>query len=741
MRTFLAVLSLTSALLAQNTAAPERFADARAKIVAEIENGHAPSLAVAVLEGGEVVWAEGFGLADVAGKRPATADSIYRLASISKPFTATAIMQLVERQLIDLDAPVNRYLDVKLRAYQGTADQITVRRLLNHNGGLGTHWNFFYGDEAAPSRADSIRDFGFAVYEPGTRTNYSNFAFGVLDHVVARLGKNTYRNWLVEELLDPLGMTHTDVGVRPGQETHAAVGYTRDDDGWKAVTDYGFDHDGASAVRSSANDLMRFARLQLGVGTVDGVRVLDKASALAMRERRGKGAFGIGWSTGEIRGVPALRHSGGMPGVSTQLAVFPEHESAVVVLNNCSSRGPTNRVLNAVLDVILGPEPPQMGMEPAPQRPVRMPSGRYRGLIQHPNGAIPVSLAVPDGDPLELRIGSAKEPIGGDARRVHNGVAANTEPMAFDVGHGGPQPAGLRFALDDHDDGFRGVVYATVDGVCRLPFWCELQREEPKPRGTLRVVTYNILVGFRDSSIGRFLPGCQREAKIAAFLAAQQPDIVALQEMNGFTEARLRRLAASWFHDHVALLKEDGYPVAITSSAPLSNITRLRKDLHHGMLRVTTHDTDFVVVHFRPHAGVDYKLAECEQALELYREALAAGRQAIVLGDYNSIHPTDGASFSAVARTRYEQWGYFVQDDRPAEVAMTPLLEAGAVDVFLAAGKPPAQWPLPRIDFVLASPGLADRATTCRWLCDELHLRWSDHPPVVADFAVNANRK
>lgn len=738
MRTLTAALSIALAAPAQNVEAPAKFATARAVIAAQVDGGDTPSIAIAVLEDGEVVWAEGFGLIDVARERTASADSIYRLASISKPITATAIMQLVERGLVDLDAPVNRYLDEPLRAMRGRDDDITVRRLLNHTGGLPTHWNFFYEPEQPPPRPASIRAFGFAAFDPGTVTNYSNFAFGVLDHVIARVGEKGYRGWLVEELLDPLGMGSTDVGVRPGKEEHAAVGYRKEGDEWVAIPDYGFDHDGASAVRSSARDLMRFARLQLAGGTVDGRRLLDEASVLAMRARTASAAgssFGIGWSTDAVRGEPALRHSGGMPGVSTQLVVLPESRRAVAVLSNGGSRGATSRALDAVLDAMLGSsEGPSTGSDLPPQR---WPAGTYRGQIAHPDGPLPLVLVL--GEKPTVRIGA------GDVTRC----GARFGPSGFELrcrhrmqlGRGPLDLADLAFRFEVEDGGaaVRGVVYATLDGVCRLPFWFDTALEQPKVDGTLRVISYNVLVGFRDSDVSRFLPGCQREQRISAWLAAERPDVVALQEMNGFDRWRLRRTARAWGHDHVALLEEDGYPVALTSNRPIEVVARHRDGLHHGMLHARTHGIDFVVVHLLPSPDVPRKIVECARALECYQRATGAGSPAVVLGDFNSIAPADVELFSPAALRRYEKWRYLTKDGRPAEVAMTPLLTAGAIDTLLATNSRPEPLPLPRIDFVLCSPDLAAGCIGSRWLCDPERLRLSDHPPVVADFAIVPN--
>jgi len=731
------VATLAGGLASQEVAAPEHLQAARFQVAAQVSVGKTPSLAVAVYEKGRIIWAEGFGLANTKDKVRATADTSYRLASISKPFTATAAMLLVEQGLLDLDAPANKYLQTNLRAMRGRAEQITLRRLLNHTAGLPTHWNFFYEPEPTPPREHSIRDYGFAVFEPGTTTNYSNFAFGVLDHIVGRVSKKGYRDFLHEELLQPLGMRHTDVGMPKAEHHQPAVGYTKKNGAWQPVTDYGFDHDGASAIWSSANDLMRFALLQLNEGKIDGKQILSPENVLTMRTQTAVAAgssFGIGWSVKDRRGDLSLRHSGGMPGVSTQLVISPGRQLAVCVLSNSGNRGATNGALKAILDATRPPPPPLVRAPSVPPSvPPPLPKGEWRGVLTHPDGPMPVHMRSSEQDGWQVAVQG-----GTFGKATAYTLDDDRVQIRYDakipVGHRGIKSNRLTFELQPTATGYAGVVYADATSVCRLPHWCELHRAEPKPDNTHRVISYNILVGFRDSSVGRFLPGCRREQKISAWLASQQPDVVALQEMNGYTAARLKTLAAGWGHAHVALLKENGYPVALTSRSPITDVQRLRKNLHHGMLRLTTGGIDYVVVHFRPHPGIDYKTAEARTALECYQQALAAGRQAIVLGDFNSIHPVDARRFSTAARTRYEKWRYLIADDLPAEIAMQPLLDAGAVDVFDAHGDVPKELPLPRIDFLLASPELAATAQTSRWLCEPEFLRWSDHPPVVADF-------
>src|SRR2546427_8602320 len=116
----------------------------RARLVEQI----IPSLAVAVARDGEILWEEGFGWADREHRVPATEHTMYSLASISKPITATGLMVLKEQGKLDLDRPINDYLGAaKLNAWIGDAADATVRRVANHTSGLPLHWHFFYEDE------------------------------------------------------------------------------------------------------------------------------------------------------------------------------------------------------------------------------------------------------------------------------------------------------------------------------------------------------------------------------------------------------------------------------------------------------------------------------------------------------------------------------------------------------------------------------------------------------------------
>jgi CubicO group peptidase (beta-lactamase class C family) len=130
-----------------------RFQALREFVMNDIATGKVPSVSIAVAHNGEVVWAEAFGWADKENGIRAAPNTMYRLASISKPITATAVMRLVDAGLVDLDAPLEEYLGgITLRYYAGTPEAVTVRRVMQHRAGLPAHDQTFYLDEEPERR-------------------------------------------------------------------------------------------------------------------------------------------------------------------------------------------------------------------------------------------------------------------------------------------------------------------------------------------------------------------------------------------------------------------------------------------------------------------------------------------------------------------------------------------------------------------------------------------------------------
>ncbi len=191
------------------------------------------SLALAVARNGKILWEAAFGWADVERRIPATPDTMFSVASTTKPFTATALMILAERGRIDLDRPVNDYLpaDSQLRVWVGDPSEVTVRRLFTHTAGLPGHLHFFNAEERhlKPSFKESIRRYGNIITLPGERFRYSNFGYGIMDYLVEQLSGMEFGAFLSREIFDPLGMTKCSLDIAPGLEPYAAGRY--DDNG------------------------------------------------------------------------------------------------------------------------------------------------------------------------------------------------------------------------------------------------------------------------------------------------------------------------------------------------------------------------------------------------------------------------------------------------------------------------------------------------------------------------------
>ncbi len=328
-----------------------------------------PSMAVAVAIGGEVVWEEGFGWADRGRRIAATEHTMYSLASISKPITATGLMVLVERGLVDLDAPANDYLGpAKIDGRAWDAARATVRRVASHTAGLPLHYQFFYEDEPyrRPHMDETIRRYANLVTAPDERWNYSNLGYGILDYIIERVSGQSYPDFMRDEVFQPLGLTRTSVGIGPGLEEFTATRYATDQ---SPIPFYDFDHPGGSAVFSSAHDLVRFGMFHLGPDLDHQRRIISGASIEAMRqpirESAPTDAYGIGWVMRELPGGLRLqRHGGGMGGVRTELAIAPEENAAVVVLSN-SATPVTGYISNLIWhtlfpDAVPRPPPPEL---------------------------------------------------------------------------------------------------------------------------------------------------------------------------------------------------------------------------------------------------------------------------------------------------------------------------------------------------------------------------------------------
>jgi CubicO group peptidase (beta-lactamase class C family) len=412
-------------LLAQLLAAPivtgpsassaaDGFDGVRSVIQRQMTERQVPSVAVAVARDGRIVWEEGFGWADRANRVAATPHTLYSLASISKPVTATGLMILKERGLLDLDRPINDYLgDAKVNVRIGDPAAVTVRRVANHTAGLPLHYQFFYVDEPyrAPSRDETIRRYANTVTAPGERYFYSNLGYGILDYVIARVSGKSYPDFMRTEVFGPLGLTHMSVDVEPALQQQQAVRYGTDG---LPIPFYGFDHPGGSAIYASAHDLVRFAMFHLKAHLPDQKPIISDAGIDDMQKAtadagNGQG-YGIGWSTTEYQGGRrSVSHTGGMGGVSTSLRLFPSDKIAIVVLTNAGSHPVAGTVMNEIEKTLLPnlarkpPAPAAPGSEFEPPEEL---IGTWTGQVHRVGTPLDLTLEIKrDGD-VHARLGT-----------------------------------------------------------------------------------------------------------------------------------------------------------------------------------------------------------------------------------------------------------------------------------------------------------------------------------------------
>jgi CubicO group peptidase (beta-lactamase class C family) len=397
---------LTLAAMASSAIAgtPDGYAHVRQVIAKAVRSKSLPSVSAAVFSHGRIEWAEGFGWADREHRVRATPDTIYQLASISKSFTATALMSLVQQKKIDLNRPINDYLGAaKIVARVGHAEDATVLRVADHTSGLPFHVDFFYSNTPLrrPDAQTTIRKYGQLTNPPGDRYFYSNLGYGLLGDVVANQQGTDYATAMKDLVFQPLGLTSTFVGP-PGRRT-VAVQYQTNG---ARVPYFETDHAGASEVFSSANDLVRFAAFHLkahlpGQRSILSDASIDRMHQLSSREDDTSG-YGIGFEVSTRSGRQVVSHSGAMPGVATDMLLVPAEDLAIVVLCNAWSSEQVDEIVDQIAAVKLpGWRPQEAGGFPTPTRNFVPPGnlvGRWTGRVLRDEGALPVILDVrPDG--------------------------------------------------------------------------------------------------------------------------------------------------------------------------------------------------------------------------------------------------------------------------------------------------------------------------------------------------------
>lgn len=309
-----------------------------------------PGLAIGVVYDHELVWAKGYGFADIEHGIPATPETVFRIGSISKVFTAIAVMQLRDKGKLDLDDPVVDHLPWFTVPPADRYDPpITIWHLLSHTSGLphspeGVDWVTYSG----PGRGDMIRHLSQVelMFPVGTRYAYSNLGFMVLGELVATISGEPYPEYVRGHILDPMGMSSTEMepdSTMPNLARGYAEGEPRQlvalpFSDTRFITPAG---DGASSVR----DIARLLSFLLTEGEKTDPPVLPLATLREMRRLHSlhpdwQGARGLGIRLRPVDGQVRVGHGGDSHGFQAQLEGVPSQRFGVVVLTNSEDARP-----------------------------------------------------------------------------------------------------------------------------------------------------------------------------------------------------------------------------------------------------------------------------------------------------------------------------------------------------------------------------------------------------------------
>jgi serine beta-lactamase-like protein LACTB len=314
-----------------------------ALIERELADKRLPALSIALVDDQAVVWAAGFGFADAEKKTPATADTVYRVGSVSKLFTDLAVMQLVEKGTLDLDAPLTKFLP-DFKPANPYDKPITLRHLMCHRSGLVREppvGHYFDPDE--PSLAKTVRSLNGTelLFEPGLKSQYSNGGIAAVGLVVEETQKQPFARYLSRTLLAQLGMKRTSFEPDPEVTKHAAKGIMWSYQGREfAAPTFQLGESPAGSMYTTVNDLARFVKMLFARGKLGDEAVLQPETLESMwkvqfAKEGEKAGFGLGFQVREFEGRRRIGHGGAVYGFATQLETLPDDKLGVIVTISC----------------------------------------------------------------------------------------------------------------------------------------------------------------------------------------------------------------------------------------------------------------------------------------------------------------------------------------------------------------------------------------------------------------------
>jgi len=453
MRLFSALLALLFAAgcTAANDAAPPPGQSSDSSIAARIDPlveeamraGSVPGISVGIMQGGEVVLAKGYGFAELENQVPATEHTVYRIGSVTKQFTAAAIMLLVEEGKLRLDADITEFFP----DYPTGGRAITVQRLLNHTSGIKGYTEMREFGEVARddlTHEELIDLFSAAPFEfePGERYQYNNSAFYLLGVIIEQITEQSYADFLQQQFFDPLGMQDSHyldndpIIPRRAEGYEVREGEIINDSFLSMELPYA-----AGSLGSSVSDLLTWQGALIGGEAVSNASFTTMTSPAQLND----GAtypYGAGLGMSSMDRHRKIQHGGGINGFRSQLSYYPDDDLTVAVLTNSGSANPgvlESRIARAILGI------EEQVVEVLPLEPAD--AALYVGVYNPGRGPIRVLLV--DGELRALgaalqRVGEHEFVVDSDPYRVITFTVEDGQAVSLTMQREGPETVAPR---------------------------------------------------------------------------------------------------------------------------------------------------------------------------------------------------------------------------------------------------------------------------------------------------------
>ena len=387
-RAVVAAMVGTSTLVAQAPARATVVRQIDSLATAALRNGPVAALSIAVVKGRDTLVMKGYGLADLENDVPATAETVYRIGSITKQFTSSAVMQLVEQGKVGLDDDITKYFP----GYPTHGQRILVRHLLNHTSGIPSYtdipkrWGRVATLDLPHDSLLALVSSDSLMFAPGSAFYYNNTGYYMLGMLIEKVTGQTYADYLAQHLFSPLGMKSTRYCATGPVIKHRAQGYGNDRGTLVNAQYLSMDNPfAAGALCSTVGDMVRWESALFG-GKVVGASSLAQMTTPAKLTSNRPMPYGFGLVPDTVAGHHVIGHGGGINGFISHEEYYPDDTLTVVVLAN-TAPAPSQAVARNAARAVLGlplvtrvAPPPEVALDSA-QRARYV--GRY--AIQQPD--------------------------------------------------------------------------------------------------------------------------------------------------------------------------------------------------------------------------------------------------------------------------------------------------------------------------------------------------------------------